>query len=57
MRCLCGQGIIALLADKRVQNVTASLNFDAVSMHRVVADALGIPGGGNSTFILQKAAG
>ncbi|KAJ7110136.1 hypothetical protein C8R44DRAFT_274021 [Mycena epipterygia] len=48
VRCLCGQGIIALLADKRVQNVTPSLNFDAMSMHRVVADALGIPGGAQS---------
>ncbi|KAJ6604728.1 mediator complex subunit Med5-domain-containing protein [Mycena vulgaris] len=46
--CLCGQGIIALLADKRAQNVALSIDVDAVSMHRVVADALGIPGGAQS---------
>ncbi|KAJ7492546.1 mediator complex subunit Med5-domain-containing protein [Mycena latifolia] len=43
--CLCGQGIITLIADKRAQNVAASVNVDALSIHRVVADALGIPGG------------
>ncbi|KAJ7706096.1 mediator complex subunit Med5-domain-containing protein [Mycena rosella] len=46
--CLCGQGIIALIADKRSQNVAASVSVDAVSMHRVVAHALGIPGGAQS---------
>ncbi|KAJ7103448.1 mediator complex subunit Med5-domain-containing protein [Mycena belliarum] len=42
--CLCGQGIMNLIADKRAQNVAASINVDALTMHRVVADALGIHG-------------
>ncbi|KAJ7487681.1 hypothetical protein B0H11DRAFT_1720623 [Mycena galericulata] len=51
VHCLCGQGIITLLADKRVQSLGPSLKFDALSMHRIVADALGIPNGGNSLFL------
>ncbi|KAJ7361657.1 hypothetical protein DFH08DRAFT_1074600 [Mycena albidolilacea] len=40
VQCLCGQGLQALLLDKRIQNVT---NFDVVSMHRVLAYASGTP--------------
>ncbi|KAJ7783871.1 hypothetical protein DFH07DRAFT_727526 [Mycena maculata] len=47
VQCLCGQNIISLLADRRVQTIASSVNFDALSMHRIVADALGIPNGGN----------
>ncbi|KAF7347766.1 Mediator of RNA polymerase II transcription subunit 5 [Mycena venus] len=52
VQCLCGQGILALLLDKRIQNVA---NFDAVSMHRMVAHALGIPNGDDfsSLFISE----
>lgn len=42
VQCLCGQGLQALLLDKRIQNVT---NFDVVSMHRVLAYASGTPNG------------
>ncbi|KAJ7169957.1 hypothetical protein C8R46DRAFT_949420 [Mycena filopes] len=41
--CLCGQGVISLLLDKRMQNIISTVGFDAVSMHRVIAQALGIP--------------
>ncbi|KAJ7786401.1 hypothetical protein B0H16DRAFT_30240 [Mycena metata] len=43
VQCLCGQGVLSLLLDKRMQNVISTVNFDAASMHRVVAHALGIP--------------
>ncbi|KAJ6575197.1 mediator complex subunit Med5-domain-containing protein [Mycena capillaripes] len=43
VQCLCGQGIMTLLLDKRIQNATSSANFDVVSMHRMAAHALGIP--------------
>ncbi|KAK7064160.1 mediator of RNA polymerase II transcription subunit 5 [Favolaschia claudopus] len=42
VKCLCGQGVQALLLDKRIQNVT---NFDVVSMHRAILHALGMPNG------------
>ncbi|KAJ7254033.1 hypothetical protein B0H12DRAFT_1115644, partial [Mycena haematopus] len=39
VQCLCAQGILALLLDKRIQSAT---NFDAATMHRVVMHALGV---------------
>jgi mediator of RNA polymerase II transcription subunit 5 len=37
-----------------MQNATSLANFDTVTMHRVVALALGIPNGGNSSAIRCK---
>ncbi|KAF8216143.1 hypothetical protein K438DRAFT_1800130 [Mycena galopus ATCC 62051] len=37
---LCGQAILALLLDKRIQSVPS---FDAVTMHRAIMHALGTP--------------
>ncbi|KAJ7619106.1 hypothetical protein DFH06DRAFT_1235312 [Mycena polygramma] len=43
VQCLCGQGILSILLDKRMQNPNLLASFDVVSMHRVVAHALGLP--------------
>ncbi|KAJ6519904.1 hypothetical protein C8R45DRAFT_40218 [Mycena sanguinolenta] len=40
VQCLCSQGILALLLDKRIQSAP---NFDATTMHRAVMHALGVP--------------
>ncbi|KAJ7225445.1 hypothetical protein GGX14DRAFT_348768 [Mycena pura] len=49
VKCLCGQGIVALLADKRVQNSIPPLNIDTTAMYHVVSHALGVSNGGKSS--------
>ncbi|KAJ7631007.1 hypothetical protein FB45DRAFT_554296 [Roridomyces roridus] len=51
---LCGPKIILLLADKRVQGMAPSIGFDALTMHRIVADAMGIPNGATSQASLDS---
>ncbi|KAJ6503472.1 hypothetical protein C8R47DRAFT_1250472 [Mycena vitilis] len=47
VQCLCGQGILSILLDKRMQNPNLLAIFDVGSVHRVVAHSLGLPHNGN----------